>query len=203
MPPEFWAEEIKRLRDDPPARLELALADRPYPAAYREAAIALRALIRQAQKDGGATNDLLSQLYELGMEHAFLHDREFMEELGVSFDVAERFAREELDLLAFRYAEFGHERAALFTKTDRKWFEDAWGSPEGNRSPTEAYEDRWRKHAEEVKTENEAHLEELQRLMSAAKTETPSPKDSTGCLIAFAAPILFALAAVYTVQLAS
>ena len=48
----FWADYIKTLRDDPEGRLVVARDYLPLPAAFREAAVALRALIRGKRKEG-------------------------------------------------------------------------------------------------------------------------------------------------------
>ena len=47
----FWADYIKTLKDDPERRLAVARAYLPLPAAFRHAAVALRALIRRRQSD--------------------------------------------------------------------------------------------------------------------------------------------------------
>ena len=46
----FWADKIKEFRGEPVKRLAMALENLPLPAAFREAAIALRALIRAKRK---------------------------------------------------------------------------------------------------------------------------------------------------------
>lgn len=46
----FWADAIKDTYDDPRRRLEMATRNLPLPAAFREAAIALRAIIRNRRK---------------------------------------------------------------------------------------------------------------------------------------------------------
>ncbi|MGE0434029.1 MAG: hypothetical protein AB7S36_17370 [Planctomycetota bacterium] len=48
---EFWADAIRKLKDKPQERLAMALRHLPLPAAFREAAVALRALIRAKQKE--------------------------------------------------------------------------------------------------------------------------------------------------------
>lgn len=61
----FWAEAIKGVRDDPAARFAMAARHLPLPAAFREAAIALRAIIRAKRKSGDAFKLELLKLHEL------------------------------------------------------------------------------------------------------------------------------------------
>ena len=49
----FWADKIKEFRGEPAKRLAMAMDNLPLPAAFREAAIALRAMIRPKRKNGG------------------------------------------------------------------------------------------------------------------------------------------------------
>jgi hypothetical protein len=46
----FWADKIKELRGEPTKRLKMALDNLPLPAAFREGAVATRALIREKRK---------------------------------------------------------------------------------------------------------------------------------------------------------
>lgn len=48
---EFWFETLQRDKRDPTQRYAIARRHLPLPAAWREMAIALRAMIRQARKD--------------------------------------------------------------------------------------------------------------------------------------------------------
>ena len=48
---DFWADRIKQYRAEPLKRLSFALKQLPLPAAFREAAIATRALIREKRKE--------------------------------------------------------------------------------------------------------------------------------------------------------
>lgn len=56
----FWADYIKTLRDDPAARLEIARQYQPLPAAFEEAAIALRAMIHDRREQRADFKDLLN-----------------------------------------------------------------------------------------------------------------------------------------------
>src|SRR4051812_2486932 len=61
----FWADAIKDTYDDPGRRLAMAKRNLPLPAAFREAAIALRAIIRAKRKTGAAFEAELAELHGL------------------------------------------------------------------------------------------------------------------------------------------
>lgn len=67
----FWADRIKQLRGEPLKRLRLALDNVPLPASFREAAIAVRALIREKKKTGEAYEEELALLYGLAAINSF------------------------------------------------------------------------------------------------------------------------------------
>jgi hypothetical protein len=196
MSSDFWADEIQLLKHDPTARLSLALEYRPYPAAYREAAIALRALIRDARKNGNDAEDLLRQLHRLGMEHAFLHDREYDEEIGPTHNIAVRIPQRELDELSFPYESFGYDWAPLFAKTDGKWFEEAWGPAESHRRPRDAYGGRWESFVSQYKSDNQKFEENVLRFAELTDYARERKKTSrVGCLAVLALPVALAIAA--------
>lgn len=68
---QFWADRIKSLRGEPDKRLRLAMENLPLPGAFTEAAIATRALIREARKQGLPYEDHLALLYWLAAISSF------------------------------------------------------------------------------------------------------------------------------------
>jgi len=61
---EFWADRIKSLRGEPVKRLKLTLENLPFPASFREAAIATRALIKEKRKTNQHYEDIDIESYE-------------------------------------------------------------------------------------------------------------------------------------------
>ena len=59
----FWADAIKKIRNDPYDRLALAKRNLPLPAAFRETAISLRAIIRHQRKQMLDYGNPLKMLY--------------------------------------------------------------------------------------------------------------------------------------------
>ena len=67
----FWADKIKKFRGEPTKRLKMALKNLPLPAAFREAAVATRALIREKRKQKKEYRDELALLYWLAAIDSF------------------------------------------------------------------------------------------------------------------------------------
>ena len=68
---DFWADEIKNLKDRPVDRLKMAIDNLPLPAAFREAAVATRAIIRSKRKSKEGYDQELQILYWLAATDSF------------------------------------------------------------------------------------------------------------------------------------
>jgi hypothetical protein len=68
---EFWADAIKKRKHDPHERLNMAKRHLPLPAAFRQAAIPLRAIVRQNRKQGTDYRPVLQELYHLAAIWSF------------------------------------------------------------------------------------------------------------------------------------
>lgn len=127
---QFWADRIKQLRDQPEARLQLAVEHLPLPGAFREAAIALRALIRGRRKAKRGCEDLLKRLYELAAVESFFYATPYSREINLpAHNIAETVRRDEWQLIAYDYPTLGYRKLSLLTKSDCKWLVEAWGEP--------------------------------------------------------------------------
>ena len=164
----FWAEHVKTIRDKPPARLLCALQHRPLPAAYREAAVALRAMIRGRRKEGAPWIVELTMLYRVIVEASLL-GTPYVEGLGPGFNAAVMVRRDTLDSLDFAYRMIGYERLGM-GKTDIKWCVEAWGEPSTHRDPVDVYVDVWEAAVAAAKAkqvrDREAILGGVDRLLS-------------------------------------
>lgn len=125
---EFWADRIKRYRGEPKKRLALALKHLPLPAAFREAAIAIRALVRVSRGAGAPVQKELSLLYRLAAVRSFMLDyAPRLQEPG--FNVVEATPGHLVWSLPYTYSELGYRNLSLLNKTDVKWLIEAWGEP--------------------------------------------------------------------------
>ena len=162
----FWADHIKTLRDQPLLRLTYARDFLPLPAAFREAAVALRALIREAQ---GTANfgPLLSELYLLAAQEAFLYATPYISGVGSGFNVAFHIERAAWEGLEMPYRSIGYERLGLLNKTDRKRIQKEWGNPHEHRCPQEFHNSVWDQAVEAVRVQHERQHEEFQEYVDA------------------------------------
>ena len=71
---EFWADQIKNLRSDPEKRHRMALENLPLPGAWKEAVVALRALIRERRKAKEPFEQYLVWLYWLAAVRSFSNE---------------------------------------------------------------------------------------------------------------------------------
>lgn len=142
MSEEFWADEIKRYRDQPKKRLAFALQHLPLPAAFREAAIALRALIRERRRGDLRYDDHLRRLYRLACIHDFLYATPQVDGLP-SYNFAAHVSVEELESRDFPYDEIGYDQLELLKKTDKKWLRAQWGTPSRHCSVRDHLESLW------------------------------------------------------------
>lgn len=145
----FWADEIKKLRKKPNERLSASLRALPLPGAFRESAIALRALIREKRKAKEDCERELAFLYGLAALNSFmLPYSERLDEPG--FNVFESIPAKTLFGLPFTYHKLGAEKLELLNKTDRKWFQEAWGEPDCHTTLYSLHSDVWRRYEDKL-----------------------------------------------------
>lgn len=117
---EFWADRIKRYRGDPAKRLNEAMNNLPLPAAFREAAIATRALITEKRKTGQDYDEELTLLYWLAAIRSFMI--EYAPKLKQpGYNVMVSIPAKRIKSLPFSYKSLGYADLELLSKTDCKW----------------------------------------------------------------------------------
>lgn len=142
---EFWADRIKKLRNEPIKRLSLALENLPLPASFREGAIAIRALISEKRKAKANYEEELALLYWLAAINSFsVPYSEVLTEPG--YNVIESIPGSKLKALYFSYKDLGYEKLGLLNKTDVKWFIEAWGEPKCHSTLHELHIDLWKEY---------------------------------------------------------
>lgn len=195
---QFWADRIKEYRGDPAKRLGLALANLPLPAAFSEAAVATRALIRAKGKGEEPFDEEPALLYWLAALHSFMLDyAPRLREPG--FNVVESIPGQRLRSLHYRYSKLGYRDLSLLNKTDVKWLIAAWGEPASHSTLNALHKELWDEYQTKlIERRRHAHRElraELSSLLSTDKTpRTARPKPGgAGCTIILAAFALGAL----------
>ena len=114
---EFWADGIARLKDDPVARLAMALRHLPLPGAFREASVALRAMIRARRKSKLPFEEELNQLHRLAAMASL-----------APYDDLELTPYTEFERIDLRPETIGWTE--IVGTTDAKWMAEAWPAPE-------------------------------------------------------------------------
>jgi hypothetical protein len=167
---EFWADRIVLLREEPGKRLVLALDNLPLPAAFREAAVAVRTLIRAKRKLSVGFVDELTLLYWLAAVSSFsVPYSEVLNEPGNNVFAA--IPGKRINGLHFTYSELGYEHLSLLGKTDVKWIEEAWGTPDSHTTLHTMHIDLWREYEEKLRLIRSACMEkwvdELEALLAS------------------------------------
>lgn len=167
---EFWADRIKEYKDKPKKRLSLALNNLPLPAAFRESAIALRAIIRVKRKANEGFEDELKLLYWLAAIRSFMLDyAPRLEEPG--YNVVESIPGQKLRSLPYDYSQLGYKKLTLLNKTDVKWLTEAWGNPTFHKTLNDVHKALWNEYETKLiaqrKREDKRRQDEWSQLISA------------------------------------
>jgi hypothetical protein len=102
----------------------------PYPAAFREIAVAIREEIRARRKEKDDTTDLLSTLYQCAAIENFFSSIKWTE--IVNEDILVPTARACIKGIKAPYQTIGYANLSLLKKTDVKWLVEAFGEPHGH-----------------------------------------------------------------------
>ena len=156
----FWADRIKGTHDNPLQRLNLALENLPLPAAFRESAVALRAMVRSKRREQHDYATELKALYELALLYSFLQPDEYCEELQEpSYNVAEAVPKSHYDPFTGDYQTLGYSQLRRLGKTDIKWLVEAWGEPQTHTTIRALQSDRYQEYIDKVKRRRERERE--------------------------------------------
>lgn len=154
---EFWADRIKQYRGEPAERLRIAINNLPLPGAFREAAIATRALINKKKKEKSSYQEELALLYWLAAVDSFsVPYSKVLNQPG--YNVIESIPGAVVKNLPFNYQDLGYERLRLLNKTDVKWLRETWGDPKSHTTLHLLHNDVWKKYEAELKFKQEQQL---------------------------------------------
>ena len=131
-----WSDRVKAVRDNPEARFRFACGHLPQKQAFREAAVALRGLIRAHCEDRDSVERYLALLYRFAALQSLVYARstDHGEEAGSGDgSLLERWDR--MAGVVVPYDEVGCEALPLLTKTDRKLMAQLWGEPSASTTP--------------------------------------------------------------------
>ena len=156
----FWADRITELRNQPVERLKLAIDNLPLPAAFREAAIATKAVIRERIKKNEDFADELALLYWLAAIESFgIPYSEYLQQPG--FNVLQSIPVDVIKSLPFSYSQLGYKHLGLLNKTDIKRFVARWGEPLEHTTLNKLHAETWRKFEIEERLRQERQRQAL------------------------------------------
>lgn len=140
---EFWGDTIAKLKDDPKARLNMAIRHLPLPGAFHQAAVALRTIIRDKRKQKSDYSSELGQLYHLAAILSFaIPYAPHLKQPG--YNVFARVPFAEFQTMSLTWQTLGCEKLDLLSKTDRRWMVGAWGAPTVHTTAHEKYLNVWK-----------------------------------------------------------
>ena len=140
----------KKTKQDYEEKLKSALSEIPLPAAYREAAVALRGLRRT---DSENSERYIKQLYDLAVKNSLSIDySDFCEYPG--YNILETIPEAVISSLEYTYNEMGYEKLSLLTATDIKAVTGLWGEPKSHKTLNEKYHKLWHDYELKYKREN-------------------------------------------------
>lgn len=165
---DFWADRIKGYRDQPGKRLQMAMENLPLPAAFREGAISLRAMIRSRRKAGLAWNSELGLLYWLAAIESFaLPYADKLQEPG--FNVIESIPGKQIRSLRIDYRQLGYKNLSLLNPTDKRWLVEAWGEPQAHSTLNDLHRQLWDEYEQKLiverQMERQAFSQELRQFL--------------------------------------
>jgi hypothetical protein len=150
---EFWADAIRKKKNDPHERLSIAMRHLPLPAAFSEAAISLRSIIRQKKKKKIEYEAELRLLFHLAAIWSFCAPySERLQQPG--YNILARVPFSEFGGMSLTWETLGYENLQLLNTTDRNLMVEAWGEPKTHTTAHEKYLSIWKQYEEMLFREN-------------------------------------------------
>lgn len=145
---EFWLVALNKNKSNPIKRYEAALKGLPYPAAFREAILGLRAVIREKAKSKEDYEKELAELYRIAVLQSF--GMKYSERAQVpGFNILERIPGSLIASLEYEYQTMGYEKLELINKTDAKGIVSLWGEPKNHTTLLDLHNSVWKKYEDE------------------------------------------------------
>lgn len=172
-----WSNYIKKHKDNPAKRYEVAQAFLPWPLGFKESILALRAIIREKKKAEMGFEPELQALYKLAAWESFCpkhSDR--LDEAG--FKIFDVYPGGNVASLNIDYNELGYAELKLVNKTDSKLLVEMYGEPKNHSTLNELYPEKWQAAEDLYIAQNQEQLE-LDDSVAAETTTQPVSMLST------------------------
>ena len=162
----FWADAIKDTRDDPVQRLAMAKCNLPLPAAFREAAIALRAMIRTKRKAAQPFGTELRELHRLAAIASL-----------APYDPLDITPFAEIDKLDLSAETIGWDKLPLLGIMDCKLMAETWPAPARHTTAERLYPEIRKRGVAELARHRDTSMAQmlarLDRVPSSPAASTP------------------------------
>lgn len=132
----------------------MAMRHLPLPGAFHQAAVSLRAIIREKRKQKTEYEPYLIPLYHLAAILSFcIPYAARLKQPG--YNVFARVPFSEFSRMSLAWNALGYEKLNLLTKMDRKWMVAAWGEPKIHTTAHEKYLPIWNQYEDLLIKEQE------------------------------------------------
>lgn len=166
-----WSNYIKKHREDPNQRYQVAQEFLPWPIGFKESVLALRAMIRDKRKADIEYDSELLSLYHLAAWESFCPKQcNSLEE--PAFKVFEKIPGGLVTALPVDYQQLGYEQLKLLTKTDAKMLVSLYGEPKQHSTLNQLYAETWQQAEQD-------YLHRLQQSQSIEQVENQLKADTS------------------------
>jgi hypothetical protein len=163
---DFWYDTLQREKADPVRRYEIARRHLPLPAAWREMAIALRAMISLARKSDESYENYLKELHQLASIWSF-SDPAPSGRAGTGYRIMELTPYAKFAAFDLQWNRIGCDKLALLNQSDRKLMRYAWGEPDNHSTASQLYREFVAKELRRIdRAESRLRKESLDRSMA-------------------------------------
>ena len=195
---EFWADKVQRLKKQGLSEEVIREARKhiPYPAAFKEIAIAIRRDIRTKRKEGTDTKSLLRKLHKWAVIENFVNHVDW----GwiISDRIIHSTSHSSIQGIKSPYKTVGYKELGLLRTTDIKWLIETFGEPNEHKNAKEANPELWDQAVEKFRLAREKDEQRLQRESKRLFGNVPSMEDwakskkrkNKGCLTMIAIVIV-------------
>lgn len=171
-----WSNYIKKHREDPNQRYQVAQEFLPWPIGFKESVLALRAIIRDKNKANLDYKPDLLSLYHLAAWESFCPKQcESIEE--PAFKVFEQIPGGLVADLPVDYQQLGYEQLKLLTKTDAKMLVNLYGEPNQHSTLNQLYAEVWQQAEQDyLQRLQQSQCQSVEQLNNELKDYVAEPK---------------------------
>lgn len=143
-----WHFLLQKFKDKPEKRFEAAIQGLPLPYAFSQAALGLRAMIKDKIKNSEGYEDILEELYTLAVWQSYSMKRSERAET-IGYNILQRIPGGMIASINCDYQDIGYKNLELINKTDAKRLVAIWGEPKAHTTLLEYDSSLWMHYEDE------------------------------------------------------